>query len=102
MSLFYTCQRCGHVWDNSESSGVHDCRGRLPGEPFLNVPTTTSSGTVPVTKSKWTIQDCENFERGIMSKWGQQAACPQGWQCPVCKSVFAPWNPRCDKCGEKR
>ena len=23
----------------------------------------------------------------------------QGWQCPVCKRVYAPWVPACDKCG---
>lgn len=23
----------------------------------------------------------------------------QGWQCPVCKRVYAPWVSSCDKCG---
>lgn len=23
----------------------------------------------------------------------------QGWQCPVCKRVYAPWVMACDKCG---
>ena len=23
----------------------------------------------------------------------------QGWQCPVCKRVYAPWVQTCDKCG---
>jgi hypothetical protein len=26
---------------------------------------------------------------------------PQGWQCPVCKNVYAPWVPRCENCHNK-
>jgi len=23
---------------------------------------------------------------------------PQGWECPKCHSVYAPWMPECEKC----
>jgi len=25
----------------------------------------------------------------------------EGWECPKCKSVYAPWYPKCDKYGDK-
>lgn len=28
-------------------------------------------------------------------------AVQQGWQCPICRRVHAPWMATCDACGKK-
>ena len=34
-----------------------------------------------------------------MSDWGEFSFAPQGWQCPVCKRVYSPWESMCRYCG---
>ena len=31
--------------------------------------------------------------------WDEISFAPQGWQCPVCKRVYAPFTPMCWYCG---
>lgn len=34
--------------------------------------------------------------------WTWPTATVQGWQCPVCKAVYAPSMPTCMHCGPKK
>ena len=37
-----------------------------------------------------------------MSEYGPEmvVSVPKGWQCPVCKRVYAPYMPMCSHCGK--
>ena len=37
-----------------------------------------------------------------MSEYGPEmvVSVPMGWQCPVCKRVYAPFMPMCSRCGK--
>lgn len=34
-----------------------------------------------------------------MSDWDRIGFAPQGWQCPICKRVYAPFVSECINCG---
>ena len=37
-----------------------------------------------------------------MSNWDEIGFTPQGWQCPVCRRVYAPGTPMCFYCGNEQ
>lgn len=37
-----------------------------------------------------------------MSNWGEFSFVSQGWQCPICKRVYSPWESMCRYCGREQ
>jgi hypothetical protein len=34
-------------------------------------------------------------------QWPPQGYIAQGWQCPICQAIYAPWVIKCESCGSE-
>ena len=102
----YTCKRCGYVWSahndkeavepikNKEDSPMHNSAPSLNSEGISEETTAGKSFSYSINNIDIPIGPsvCDIPGEGF-KYWGQQ-----GWVCPKCGAVMAPWMSECHYC----
>ena len=82
----YTCKRCGHVWSaHNDEEAVKKEDSPMHSAEWTNKDSLTPDWSILGGPKIGDVPDNQNWG------WGQQ-----GWVCPKCGRVNAPWKGTCD------